>query len=323
MNIIIKGKSFYNEKSCKYVKQESEIKRIKSLKIPPVWTHVKIADSKLSKIQVTGFDSKDRKQYLYHPLWRKYAEEEKFMKMKEISKYKKKLDSIINKDIEENLTTDCLCACLIMLMDKTYMRIGNECYVTDNNSYGLSTLRNNHVNIKNNIIKLSFKGKRNILQTKIICHEKISNVMKKLIKNKKNKTKSIWVNCDGVRVDSEDVNKYLKRKLKKINIIPKDIRTYTANCVYIKELIKAGDLHTNPKKICVAAIKNTAIELGNTPEICKKSYIIPFITETYMKLHLSKNKNTINKNNFKRLSRYKDPLIIFFREHFNKTTFRT
>jgi DNA topoisomerase I len=257
--------------------------RVEKLKIPPNWTDVKISNDYSSKIQVIGIDSKGRKQYIYHPLWKLFTNN---IKYKHISNFDiKKLNNVINKFIKlNNLSKECIICNMLKLMIDLNIRVGNEIYYEKYNSIGLCTmLKCNVCKETNNIYKLKFNGKKGV------NHEKILNTNHIKFVNK-------LINLPGdllfqyqdnnlnkyVKILASDINDFLKNYIDD-NISTKDIRTYQANQIFIntintlKKNKEFNDLNSinKQKKLQREALKITANELGNTPIICKQSYINP------------------------------------------------
>lgn len=269
---------YYNINDISKLNDEDN-KRIKYLKIPPNWKFIQISKDPSSKIQVIGFDSKNRKQYIYHPLWVDFSKKTKYMKINDIN-FKKfenviKKYSIFNNEYSKNY----LISNMLILMKDLNIRVGNEKYYEENNSVGLCTLTKNHYKkIKNNneiIYKLIFKGKKGILHEKILNTQHI-NFIENIYKlpgnllfkyEQKNINQKIYK-----KIISDDINNFLKKYVD-INMTSKDIRTYCANNIYRKELNKFLKNGFNEKKAKLNALKITSLALGNTPKVCRDSYI--------------------------------------------------
>lgn len=260
---------------------EDDQKRIKYLKIPPNWTSVKISKDPSSKIQVTGNDSKNRTQYIYHPAWVQFSKETKYSNINAINF--NKLNSILKKynNFEGSYTKKYIISNMIILMKDLNIRVGNEKYLEENDSVGLCTLSKKHYKIiKNNnenVYKLSFKGKKGVFHEKILDKYHIAfieniislpgTLLFKYIDNESSKN-------NYKKITPDDLNQFLKDYVDK-DMTCKDIRTYCANQIFKKEysrLLKSG---ISEKKSRIEATKLTALELGNTPKVCRDSYIDP------------------------------------------------
>ena len=260
---------------------EDDQKRIKYLKIPPNWTSVKISKDPSSKVQVTGIDSKNRTQYIYHPAWVQFSKETKYSNINAINF--NKLNNILKKysNFEGSYTKKYIISNMIILMKDLNIRVGNEKYLEENDSVGLCTLSKKHYKkIKNdnkNIYKFSFKGKKGVFHEKILDKYHISfieNIISlpgmllfKYIDDESQKN-------NYKKITPDDLNQFLKDYVDK-DMTCKDIRTYCANQIFKKEysrLLKSG---ISEKKSRIEATKLTALELGNTPKVCRDSYIDP------------------------------------------------
>jgi DNA topoisomerase-1 len=278
---------------------EDDQKRIKYLRIPPNWNSIKVTKDPSSKIQVTGKDAKGRTQYIYHPAWVQFSKETKYSKVNSINFTT--FENIIKRYSEFNglYSKNYIIANMFIIMKDLNIRVGNEKYLEENDSVGLCTLSKSHykkVKTKesngsnaSNIHKFIFKGKKGILHEKILLPKHITfieNIIslpgKSLFKyfNDTNencqKDKGNKCNKDYKKVTADDLNQFLKEYVDKY-MSCKDIRTYCANTIFKREyskLIKSG---TNPKKARIEATKITANELGNTPKVCRDSYIDPIL----------------------------------------------
>jgi len=257
------------------ITDKKKLEHIKSLKIPPAYNDVVITCGK--KVIAYGFDSKNRKQVIYSSEFIKRQTDKKYINIVKVAKIFPKIKKILKKDISSTNTKKREIAMIVSLILECGFRIGNKKYEDQNKSYGLTTIKFHHISFKNNCININFIGKKGVINHSICKNTKIFNYLKNKCeklgakcakknvfsyKNKYNKTNHI---------KSIDVNKYL-------NMIDKDItskvlRTLNANYLFLKFIndpkVKSDK---NPIK---RAIEMVAIELHNTPAICKKSYIDP------------------------------------------------
>lgn len=243
--------------------------KIKKLKIPPNWTNVHISSNYTSKIQAYGYDSKNRKQYIYHPMWKfftsniKYSNNQNF----NMDKLKKIIDKF--KNTNNNNSKNYVISNMLQLMIDLNIRVGNEIYLHDNDTIGLCTMYKS--NLSNN--KLIFKGKKNIMHEKILNSEHL-NFIKNMLKIKGDFLFQYIENEKINSISSNDINDFLKLYVDS-NITTKDIRTYQANKIFIDFINNNKQNYTSDKKLQVACLKHVASELGNTPKVCKDSYIDP------------------------------------------------
>lgn len=248
--------------------KKEDIPRIKSLRIPPMWSNVKIDKSSNAKIQATGYDSKGRKQYIYNKDFVEKNKKIKFNKLKtfDYSKYSKVIKHYMSKD---DLTKDCVIANMLKLMEDLCIRVGNESYKKENGSYGITTLLKSHY--KNNT--LSFVGKKGISHIKNISNPKSQTFIKRVLSIR---GPNLFYDKSGNTINSTDLNKFLREKVQD-NITCKDIRTYCANKLFVNFMkrFKRGFSEKERKKQVNEGIDYTAKHLGNTRKICKDSYLCP------------------------------------------------
>lgn len=264
----------------KYYKNNNEITNdkllfFKSLKIPPAYNNVSINSNKNSKILAFGFDSKNRKQVIYHPKFIKEQTNKKYERFIRLEKEIPKIKNIIFKDIKStNIKKKEIAIILFMILNCGF-RIGNDKYVKENNSYGLTTLEFRHLIFNKKNIIIEFVGKKGVINKSICNNITIYNYLlnKKTKSNEDSRVFSYHFNETIYNINSKDVNIYLK----KINneITSKDLRTWNANHLFIKYINNENILkEKNPIK---KAIEMVAFDLHNTPAICRKSYLHPEI----------------------------------------------
>jgi len=249
--------------------------RINKLRIPPMWKNVKIDPSNKSNIQATGYDSKNRKQYIYNKAFTEKTKILKFKKMNtfDYSKYSRIIKHYMAKC---DLSKDCIIANVIKIMEDLNIRVGNESYKKENGSYGITTLLKKHLTGNT----LVFIGKKGIKHTKCIKNDKSLAFIKRVLSTR---GPNLFYHASGNNVTSSDLNNFLKTKVQ-TNITCKDIRTYCANKIFINYMkkIKLGSTETEKKRNVNLGIDYTAAELGNTRKICKDSYICPKNISKYM-----------------------------------------
>ncbi len=286
------GRGFkYYDSQGNVITGRTILDRIKDLTIPPAWENVWISPSPKGHLQVTGYDEKGRKQYIYHKAWIKMCQENKFSKMEFFGKMLPKIREQIKKDISlKGLPRRKIIATIVWLLEKTFIRVGNDEYARENHSFGLTTLRNKHVKVSGENVKLEFVGKSGVKHIVDFSHPVVSKIIKKCIELPGFELFQ-YLDDDGKRqvVDSQDVNHYLK-EITGEDITAKDFRTWGATLLCGTILCKIGycdnekDLQQNIKDV----IKQTAAHLRNTPSVCKNYYIHPGIFRTYMNNSMSK-----------------------------------
>jgi len=262
------GFKYFNKNN--EITDEKQLDFFKSLKIPPAYDSVTIINGK--KIIAFGYDSKNRKQVIYHPKFILSQNNIKFQKIKQSIKYFSGLKRKIKKDINGH-DINKIYAIIITLIIDCGFRIGNKKYEIDNNSYGLTTLKKKHIFIENKFIKIDFIGKKNVRNVAICKNKEIYNFFFNRIKDIGD-DEYIFKHNDKT-ITSNDVNKYLYNFYKKFNlkITTKDLRTLNANTLFMKFFYK----NINYKNPIKKSIEDTALKLHNTYAVCKKNYIDPNI----------------------------------------------
>jgi DNA topoisomerase-1 len=281
------GKNFiYFDPQGKKISYLETIERIQHLTIPPAWKDVWICPSPTGYIQSTGIDDKGRKQYIYHPDWVTLSQENKFNKILSFATFLPKIREKIYRDMsEESLEKDKIIATVIWLLEHTLIRIGNEEYAKENDSFGLTTLRNRHVTIKGKEVQFEFRGKSGVEHTVSINHPKIAHIIKECIELPGYEIFQ-YINPQGERhaVDSQDVNEYLQQ-ITNEDITAKDFRTWAATVLGATTLHHIGPAVTLPdiKKNIIQTVKKVSQHLHNTEAVCKAYYIHPTVLKTYEK----------------------------------------
>jgi DNA topoisomerase I len=261
------------------------LRRIKSLGIPPAWTEVWICPFPHGHLQATGYDAKGRKQYRYHPRWREVRDETKYGRMVAFGEAL----PLIRKQVEHDLALPGLprakvLATVLRLLETTLIRVGNEEYVRINHSFGLTTLRDRHVDIMGTTLRFHFRGKSGKEHTVEINDRRLARIVKRC---QAIPGQELFQYCDdeGQRrtIDSADVNEYL-RQITGQDFTSKDFRTWNGTVLAIQALqaCGAGESAAQAKKAVVEAIKSVAAQLGNTPAICRKCYVHPAVIEAYL-----------------------------------------
>ncbi len=262
------------------VTEDDILERINSLAIPPAYNQVWISPLPNSHIQATGRDSKNRKQYRYHPLWRKIRDENKFMGMthfgQALPKIRKHIERELNKPVK--ISREQIICAIIYLLDNHFIRIGNSIYEKQNHSYGLTTLRKKHLSLSSSKAELNFKGK-NLKSWQIVLKDKkIIRILKKCEAIPGYKLfKYIDEESNYSEITSQDINTYL-HDLTKDSFTAKDFRTWGACREMFFHLSQTPYLdELSSKKDFSLIISKVAKLLGHTPAICQKCYIYPEI----------------------------------------------
>jgi DNA topoisomerase-1 len=280
------GKNFsYIGPDGKPIRDPVELQRIKSLGIPPAWTNVWICTKANGHIQATGRDAKGRKQYRYHPRWREVRDETKYYRIITFAENLPKLRKQVAHDLSHpGLPREKVLATQVRLLDTTLIRIGNEEYARENNSYGLTTMRNEHVDVSGSKVEFHFRGKRGKEHIIDVKDRQLAKIVKRCQDLPGHELFEYLDEKGELRtVESSDVNDYLQ-EISGQSFTAKDFRTWGGTVTVTEALQEMGgfDTQTQAKKNVVQAIKEAAQELGNTPAICRKCYVHPTIIDAYM-----------------------------------------
>lgn len=293
-----KGKGFAYLFENKPVKDEKQLQRIKKLVIPPAWTNVWICIFENGHLQATGLDLKKRKQYLYHTLWQQLRNETKFHRLYEFGKVLPELRLRLEEDIAgKQLTQQKVLATVISLMERTYIRVGSADYEKMYGSYGITTLKDEHVNINGDKIVFSFKGKKGVEHNITLRNKKLARIVKDC-RDIPGKELFQYYDNDGNKrsIDSGMVNNYIKEATA-MDFTAKDVRTWAGTIHALQALWSIGDAltETECKKNIVAALDVVSNKLGNTRTVCKKYYVHPALLELYQEKKLSAYMDELNK----------------------------
>jgi len=267
------------------IRDEQRLLRIKRLAIPPAWTEVWVSPLANGHIQATGRDARGRKQYVYHDRWREVRDENKYDRIISFGKTLPKIRRRIARDLKlPGLPRNKVLATVVQLLERTFIRIGNEEYARENKSFGLTTMKDRHVEVKGAKLRFRFRGKSGREHEVDVTDGRVANIISKL-QDLPGQDLFQYVDHDGkVRdITSQDVNEYL-REITGEDFSAKDFRTW-AGTVLIAIALNAQEQFETPKQAksnINTAIKAVAKILGNTPAICRKCYVHPAVLENYL-----------------------------------------
>ena len=279
------GRGFcYYDAEARLVRDKDTLGRIRSLAIPPAWSAVWICPFANGHIQATGRDSKRRKQYRYHPKWRIERDETKYDRMPAFGQALPKLRRQLEKHLAlPGLPREKVLATIVQLLERTLIRIGNEEYARANGSFGLTTMRGQHVKVNGTQVRFQFRGKNGVRHSKDLRDRRLARIIKRC-QDLPGQELFQYLDDDDIpqTIDSSDVNNYL-REVTGEEFTAKDFRTWagTVHVVQALQELDAFKSETEAKHNIVRAIENVAARLGNTPAVCRKSYIHPAILELY------------------------------------------
>jgi DNA topoisomerase-1 len=269
----------------KPIRDEQRLLRIRRLAIPPAWTDVWICPSPTGHIQATGRDARQRKQYRYHERWREIRDENKFGRLAAFAQALPKIRRRIAQDMKlPGMPRYKVLATVVRLLERTFIRIGNEEYARENKSFGLTTIRNRHVRVKGAHLRFRFRGKSGRQHEVEVTDRRIAKIVSKC-QDLPGQELFQYVKEDGNAQDvtSQDVNDYL-REVSGDSFTAKDFRTW-AGTVLAAIALNAQETFENKKQIKAnvkIAICAVAKLLGNTPAICRKCYVHPDVVAAYL-----------------------------------------
>jgi len=275
------GKGFsYVDAAGRAVRSRETLDRIRRLAIPPAWTDVWICADERGHLQATGRDARGRKQYRYHERFRENREANKFEHMIEFGQSLPDIRARVRRDLgQPGLPRTKVLAAIVALLERTCMRVGNERYAEENDSFGLTTLRNRHVKVKGARIEFQFKGKGGKFHrialdddprlARIVrrCRDLPGQELFQYLDEETGETQ-----CVG----SADVNEYLQ-EITGRDVTAKDFRTWNGT-VYVANMLRAFEGTVGITHVS-AAVREAASRLGNTPAICRKSYVHPRVLD--------------------------------------------
>lgn len=266
------------------VRDEKTLARIRRLRIPPAWRDVRIARGDASPLQAVGVDKKGRTQYIYHPKFRAQREEEKFRRVVEFGESLPALRRRVNADLKRpDLDRDRVLAAIVRLIDQGFFRVGNDKSAASESTYGLTTIRGKHVDIAGAVLSFDYIGKWKKAQSRAIEDAEVAAIVRDL---KKLKQKELFAFVDDSKIrDVKDrhVNDYIQSIISE-KFTAKDFRTWAGTLLCSIALAMQGQApsKTERKRNMKRAIEAAAQQLGNTPAVCRSSYICPRVLDEYL-----------------------------------------
>ena len=280
------GKGFsYTAPDRSRIRDREELRRFASLAIPPAWADVWICPDPRGHIQATGRDAKGRKQYRYHPRWQAVRDETKYGRTIAFGQAL----PLIRRRTEEHLTLrglprEKVLATVVRLLETTLIRVGNEEYARTNQSYGLTTMRDEHVEVDGSQLRFEFRGKSGIEHSVGLRDRRLAHVVKRC-QDLPGEELFQFVDEHGERhtIGSADVNDYL-REITGQDFTAKDFRTWAGTVLAAQALqeVLALDAEAQAKSHVIRAIERVAVRLGNTPSVCRKCYVHPAVIDSFL-----------------------------------------
>jgi DNA topoisomerase-1 len=275
----------YYDSAERPIRDAGILKRIRGLVIPPAWENVWICAKESGHLQAVGTDARGRKQYRYHPRWRIVRDETKYERVMAFARSLPRIRGRVERDLKlSGLPREKVMAVVVRLLEVSLIRIGNEEYARDNQSFGLTTMHNRHVEVEGATAIFTFRGKSGKKHNIKITDRRLAAIVRKC-QDLPGQRLFEYADSDGAirAVSSEDVNNYLQ-SISGQPFTAKDFRTWAGTVLAAIALgqMEIVDSEAAAKRNVVTAVEAVARLLGNTAAICRKCYIHPVIITRYM-----------------------------------------
>ena len=285
-----RGRGFsYEGEDGRAITDSGTVSRLAELRIPPAWEDVWICPDEMGHLQATGIDAAGRKQYLYHDRWRVRRDQQKFDEMLDFAHTLPRLRRRVHEDLESGereLTRDAVLACAVRLLDRGLFRIGGEDYAADNETYGLATMHRSHLTISEGEAAFEYVAKGGLEREQTISDPDVLPILARL-RRRRSADPSLLAYKEGRRwrdVRSDDVNAYIKEAAGGEAFSAKDFRTWHATVLAAVALAAHDPPPSSAaarKRAIAEAVKGVAALLGNTPAVCRRSYIDPRVIDRF------------------------------------------
>jgi DNA topoisomerase IB len=275
----------YSDADGERVADEETLARIRELAIPPAWADVWICLDPLGHLQATGVDEAGRKQYLYHERWQQRQAERKFETVREFAATLPRLRRAVTADLRrQGMPRERALACAVRLLDLGFFRVGGEIYAEENESFGLATVRREHVSVSKGEVVFDFPAKSGQRRVQSIRDPAVVRAIETMHRRRSGPEDLLaWRDGHEWRdVRSDDVNQYIQEKIGE-EFSAKDFRTWHGTVLAAVELAgeEEPDSEAAAKRSLKAAIERVAAALGNTPAVCRRSYVDPRVIERF------------------------------------------
>jgi DNA topoisomerase IB len=282
-----RGKGFsYLDSRGRPIRDADTLRRIRGLAVPPAWTDVWICPDPWGHLQAAGTDAAGRRQYLYHPRWREWRDRQKFQRMRAFASVLPQVRETVARDLAlPGLPRERVLACAVRLLDRGFFRIGSEEYTDQNGSFGLATLRKEHVRIDGDEVWFDYLAKGGKRRVVSVRDPEVKDVIRPLKARRNGGDELLAYDGGGGWRDvrSSDVNQYVKEVAGE-RFSAKDFRTWHATVLAAMALSTRADASslTARKRAMSAAVKEVAEYLGNTPTVARTSYIDPRVLDRFL-----------------------------------------
>lgn len=277
----------YLDANDRPVRDTRTLARIDGLRIPPAWRGVHVAASPRSAIQAWGFDARGRKQYRYHDRAVELREARKYYRVRGLARELPRIRRTLHEDARPaashlGLNADAVAATVLRLVSETFCRIGSEKYLRENGTFGITTLRKSHVDVANGVARLEYRGKGRIRQCQMIHQRDLVRLIQRQLRTPGRRLFRYEVDGEWRVLTARDVNDYLKRRIGPYSA--KDFRTWggTLRAATVLAELGPASSETAAKRNVALAMRLVSSELGNTPAICRKSYVHPIVVARYL-----------------------------------------
>jgi DNA topoisomerase-1 len=267
----------YFDEAGKRITDRDTIDRLNSIGLPPAYTHAWFCKDSNGHLQATGIDDRGRKQYRYHPDFRARADKKKFAGLRDFGKALGKIRARVDKDLRKRtLSREKVLAAVVRLLDTQYLRVGNERYASENNSFGATTLLSRHVRSDGGKLKMRFNGKSGKAHQVVITDRRLGRIVRQ-VRELPGQALFQYINGEGVPhpITSDDVNDYV-REASGGDFTAKHFRTWWASVIAFGEILDSED---GPRVSVQTIVEPVAEALGNTPAISRKSYVHPALID--------------------------------------------
>lgn len=313
----LRGQFAYFDTRGQRIRDPAIIARINKLAIPPAYTDVWICPHVGGHLQATGRDARGRKQYRYHAEWRAFRDADKYGRLLAFGAVLPRVREAITAHLEApGLSREKMLATVVYLLDVTLVRVGNAAYARDNRSYGLTTLRNRHVEVHGNTVRFQFRGKSGVEHDVSVSDPRLARIIRRCV-DLPGQELFQYIDEAGDRrvVDSTDVNAYLQ-EIGGADFTAKDYRTW-AGSVLALDLLRGRTLTnvTEARRQVVEAVAAVAQRLGNTPAVCRKCYVHPAVVDAFLAGELEALPPTRARKGLRR----EEVALLYFLEHIAST----
>ncbi|HEU0195043.1 MAG TPA: hypothetical protein VFQ71_12635 [Gaiellales bacterium] len=280
-----RGRGFQYRRPDGRALSRRDLARVRGLAVPPAWTDVWICTSQNGHIQATGRDSRGRKQYRYHDRWNDVRDATKYERMLAFGRALPRIRRRVDRDMaRRRLSREKVVATVVHLLDTTNIRVGNDEYARENRSFGLTTIRERHVDVTGSRLRFRFRGKGGIAHDVEITDARVARVVQRCEELPgQHLFQYLDEHDEPTDIQSEDVNEYLQRTAGE-DFTAKDFRTWSGTVLAAWALDELGgyDSDSQAKRQLLDAVESVATDLGNTPAVCRRCYVHPEVFKAHL-----------------------------------------